>query len=481
MSKYLDLLDNLSITHRLALIITAAFFVRLYVVFNAVMIPPDSVTYLRLASEFASGNYGEAFNVQRPPLYPFLISVSSYIFGDLEFSARIVSLVFGTLTIATAFLIGKTVYDERTGLITAFLVAIHPYLIRYSGDALTEGLYHFTFSIAVLASMKGAIERSPRWMIAAGFFVLLTYMTKPSGLGILFVTSLWVLLYKPFSIKADWGERLKLLLSGWLIFIILALPYLVFLFTQTGEVPVLGTARTTPMKLLITIASSFLSFDNIKVFAIHLPEAFTYGFFPLFIIFLLRRRKEGFKETELFLFAIAVAYFIIILGVLPDRRYMVQLMPVLLIFSAMGYIYFKEWVVRRKPTAAPMIVAVIILITTVAQVSHGMVPLQRIHLPERLAGEFIRDNFDAPVTIISRRPVVAHYAESEFVLLGKSYRSFSYELIKSRNIIILAGYSKYLPDTVRLIEENYGKVSIIKTIKTTKNRDYVIYRVSKSR
>ncbi|MCK5236477.1 MAG: glycosyltransferase family 39 protein, partial [Deltaproteobacteria bacterium] len=235
MSKYLDLLDNLSITHRLALIITAAFFVRLYVVFNAVMIPPDSVTYLRLASEFASGNYGEAFNVQRPPLYPFLISVSSYIFGDLEFSARIVSLVFGTLTIATAFLIGKTVYDERTGLITAFLVAIHPYLIRYSGDALTEGLYHFTFSIAVLASMKGAIERSPRWMIAAGFFVLLTYMTKPSGLGILFVTSLWILLYKPFSIKEDWGERLKLLLSGWLIFIILALPYLVFLFTQTGE------------------------------------------------------------------------------------------------------------------------------------------------------------------------------------------------------------------------------------------------------
>ena len=62
---------------------------------------------------------------------------------DLEFAGRLVSLVFGTLTAVLVLLLGRRVFDEETGLVAAAFAAMHPYMLRYSGDVLAEALYYF--------------------------------------------------------------------------------------------------------------------------------------------------------------------------------------------------------------------------------------------------------------------------------------------------------------------------------------------------
>ena len=71
---------------------------RFFVAVNTEVIAVDSVEYVRLAKAFASGDYMGALDVKRPPLYPALMGLASFIIPDLPLAGRLVSLVFGALT-----------------------------------------------------------------------------------------------------------------------------------------------------------------------------------------------------------------------------------------------------------------------------------------------------------------------------------------------------------------------------------------------
>jgi 4-amino-4-deoxy-L-arabinose transferase-like glycosyltransferase len=240
--KVMDFFKNLSVGQKLFLITCLGFFIRLYVVFNAVTVSTDSVLYLELAREFSKGNYHGGLNIIRPPLYPMTVSLAYFIFGNLELAGRVVSLFFGTLVIAVGFYLGRQIYNERAGLLTAFFIAIHPYMVRYSGSVLTEGLYHFLVAAVTLLGLKAISSRNIGFMFLTGLLSVLAYLTKPGAIGFPMVISLWVLFYKIRNIKEDWGKRLILLASLWAVFILTALPYLLFLYQETGGVAITGRA-----------------------------------------------------------------------------------------------------------------------------------------------------------------------------------------------------------------------------------------------
>ncbi|MEK7880945.1 MAG: glycosyltransferase family 39 protein, partial [Deltaproteobacteria bacterium] len=111
----------------LLLIVFFAFMGRFFVAVNTEVIAVDSVEYVRLAKAFASGDYMGTLDVKRPPLYPALMGLASFIIPDFPLAGRLVSLVFGALTVVLVYFLGRRVFDEKTGLVAAAFAAMPPY------------------------------------------------------------------------------------------------------------------------------------------------------------------------------------------------------------------------------------------------------------------------------------------------------------------------------------------------------------------
>src|SRR3972149_4343478 len=70
-----------------------------------------------------------------PPLYYLTLHVWRGIFGSGEAALRGLSAIFGLITVAFTYLLGRRVFDSRVGLIGAFLAAVNPFQIYYSQEA----------------------------------------------------------------------------------------------------------------------------------------------------------------------------------------------------------------------------------------------------------------------------------------------------------------------------------------------------------
>jgi hypothetical protein len=85
-----------------------------------------------------------------PPLYYVLAWGWAKAFGTGEIGLRSLSAVFGAATIPVAYLIGRELVSNRTGLIAAALVAVNPMLIWYSQEARSYALLVFFGALALL-------------------------------------------------------------------------------------------------------------------------------------------------------------------------------------------------------------------------------------------------------------------------------------------------------------------------------------------
>jgi 4-amino-4-deoxy-L-arabinose transferase-like glycosyltransferase len=471
-----DFFGGMTTGQKLTIVVCLGFILRLYVALNAVTISVDSAIDLRLARAFIEGDFYGGLDASRPPLHPLLVSLLYPLFNDYEFSARIISLVFGTLVIAVSFHIGKRVFDERVGLITAILVAVHPYLIRFSGDTLREGLYYFLTATVTLLGIKAVFSRSIRFMFLVGLVCFLAYLTKHSSIGFLVVISLWVIFYNFGQIRKDWGRRLSLLASGWAVFFLMALPYLFFLFQKTGRLTITGKFS---LDFVFSMAYKTVTFNNeyLVNFLKHFPEAFSFAFFVLFLWYIFKRFKEGFTSAEYYLITIVVAYSLVHLTLGPERRYFVQLMPFALVFSAMGFIYVEDWL--RATKKGPLIITVLFLAIVAIQLPKGLKTLKAHRLPEKLAGEWLLATEGNGTTVISRKPIVTYYADGNFVYL---IDGFSLESVvrraKRHGAEYIAGYPEKFREVVPDFDRDEKRLLIeVRSFEGKDGKRFVLYRV----
>ncbi len=72
---------------------------------------------------------------QSPPAYYFVTHTFLEIFGEDEFGFRLISLIFGVLSILFLYLLIAEMFDPEAGLIAAFLLAINPFHIGFSMES----------------------------------------------------------------------------------------------------------------------------------------------------------------------------------------------------------------------------------------------------------------------------------------------------------------------------------------------------------
>jgi 4-amino-4-deoxy-L-arabinose transferase-like glycosyltransferase len=101
----------------------------------------------------------------KAPLQTYLMIPSVAVFGLNEFAVRLPSAIFGILAIYVVYLLTSELFNKKTGLVAAFLLAISPWHIQFSRTALEVNLSSFLFPLGLYLFLKGL--KKPKTLILA--------------------------------------------------------------------------------------------------------------------------------------------------------------------------------------------------------------------------------------------------------------------------------------------------------------------------
>lgn len=256
-----------------------------------------------------------------PPLYHIVLKVFITIFGASEISARAASVILGTLTVYIIYLIGKKLYDLKTGLIAATLMATAPLHIYYSQEARMYAMAAFFVSLSVYFFLT-AIEKDKIHLWVA-FIVSTTLMLYTDYLPYLMIPAYVIYLF--LNRKKIPKNTLLSFVPAFVLTFILLLPWLIIFPKQlhtglSAQTASPAWASVVGNSTLKTLAITFVKFtigrisanDNVFYFLAFAPVAiFT---ILLFILHLFRLSpKRSFLMIWLFvpvLVSFVISFFI---------------------------------------------------------------------------------------------------------------------------------------------------------------------------
>ncbi|ODS30882.1 MAG: hypothetical protein SCARUB_04011 [Candidatus Scalindua rubra] len=209
--------------------------VRIYLSFFTYVIKNDSIAFMQNARYFASGDFLSGLRHDYHPLYSFIMAVLYKVIPNMELSGTIVSVFFGTLTVIVFYLIGKNVFDQKVSFVSSIILAFHPYAVRFSADIISESTYFFFFISAFGLGFFAIINRKLFLFALTGICTAFAYLTRPEGIGILFIVAGWYLFKDIVKIKLIWKEKLVSILILIVSFLVFSMPYLVYIKKDTGH------------------------------------------------------------------------------------------------------------------------------------------------------------------------------------------------------------------------------------------------------
>lgn len=460
----------------LTICILLAFAYRLFLLRYEYVITPDGVYYAILGKNLISGNLKEGLSAYWPPLYPFLVGLSSLLFKDLEFSGRFVSVLAGSLLIVPVYLWSRNSYGRDVAYLSAFLTIIYPSLTLYSIRFLTEPTYILLLMIGIFTGWSAIYKGNRVTFLLTGITFGLCYLTRPEAIGyiglIMVMTLSTKLFFNQIRLKGILLNLLILLLG----FIVLSLPYVLYLHQETGTWTIsekmsahFSTSNTDwnskwfrlsdngqttmadrlwagnrlkedshsrelkPGVLQIPKLSDFL-FLRIKAlkteYEVMIPQIFP----PVFIILsglglfgtIWSKERAG-REIYLLLFLIStlIGYAIMV----SDQRYMTPMLPILICWASKGFVEFESWLVEtigiknrnllvKNRKLLRILLLSVLLLSLLPRITEP-IRYEKWNQPSELKeiAEWIKDNADTSPLIMSTSPVTAFYAGGRHIYL----------------------------------------------------------------
>jgi mannosyltransferase len=177
-----------------------------------------------------------------PPLYYLFLSYWIKILGNSESAVRLLSVLFGTLSILVLYRIGERIFDKMTGLIAAFLFSISTFHIYFSQEARMYSLlvlltlcsmYYFLKLVIPGTTIDREGQTGRNWLVASLyiFFTILLLYTHTLGITPLAAQNLFAL-----TLFLSTGKIGRLKLKNWIILQVLLLiaffPWIIIIVRQ---------------------------------------------------------------------------------------------------------------------------------------------------------------------------------------------------------------------------------------------------------
>ena len=113
-----------------------------------------------------------------PGMQAWIATPSLALLGHSPLGLRGFFILTGSLSIWLTFLAGRRLYDERTGVLAAFLVGLVPMLFTGMIEGKPDAPLFFFWAATIWALSHALSGDSPRWWIAAGLFLGLAMDSK---------------------------------------------------------------------------------------------------------------------------------------------------------------------------------------------------------------------------------------------------------------------------------------------------------------
>ncbi|MEW6103857.1 MAG: glycosyltransferase family 39 protein [bacterium] len=105
-------------------------------------------------------------------------------------TGRMVSVVFGVLTVLFVFLIAKKLYGEKRGLVSSLFLAITPFFVINSHYISTDIISLFFIALTFFISLKILESNTNKWYILGGIFAGLAGSAKYTGILVILIIHL---------------------------------------------------------------------------------------------------------------------------------------------------------------------------------------------------------------------------------------------------------------------------------------------------
>ncbi len=374
----------------LILIVIISLGLKLYLVDFSLPVNSDNLSYVLNGIAHSNGDFDHSPSRSigwSLFLSPFFSLMNSNDFLDYSNVAKIISIGVSTTTIFLIYKVGRKFFDERYSLVAACLFAFLPQLNYNSVMALSEPLFIFS----ILASFYFLLNDKSKFIIPALAFVGFSYWIRLNGIIFFLIISLtYILTFKKSRIfLRNYG-------IGLVVFLIIISPILLQKYEQFGD-PFYSSYQDKMFsnnyeELISNLssnteasASSYIENNGILDFMytffisgifnsmIMLSKlSFPYIFIliPFGILFSFRAFDQKSQYTKAnWIFILSSIFFMsFILSVVPEKRFLLFLMPFLVLFSVIPIHRVTEYglstfsLSRNQKNAFLVIVIIIVII-----------------------------------------------------------------------------------------------------------------------
>lgn len=426
--------------------------VRFYLSWQYYCISSDGVHYIEAAQDYYAGRIWAGLDSVYPPGYPVLLAVAHAIGGDWERSGQMLSVLCGVLILWPLFLLFRDALGARVAVLACWLAAISPFMARYSAHVRSESPYLF-FSTLALWVFYGAVEaRSTRRFFLGGLIAGFAYLIRPEAVAFVVLLPGFLLLRRLLKIEPSSSAVAKASAALCGGFLLLALPYIVYLSIDTGRWGAL--TRKAGVTLSVSLSDSglldglpessaadkeagdFVGFITshpvlfIKKVALDtLPaigtffEVLHFSYVPFLLIGLVLVARERFWLRKDFLLLVFAAFFVFAFTlILVRRRYSLQAVPVSLGWCAVGMLW--SWHYLRRAVSqrmAGVALGFLLLFFLGATVPKTLTPISREKSFVRESGLYLRhrepQHEQKKIAVLDDR--VSFYARSKALMIDE--------------------------------------------------------------
>ena len=128
------------------------------------------------------------------PVYPYFLALTA-LAGDHYMFVVVPQALFGVVTVACAFLIGKELFGERIGLLAAFLTAFYPYYVVHDTALQETSMVTASAIASVYLLLRAKREQSLGKWLAAGAMLGVTVLIRVTMLPFAMGAVAWIALF----------------------------------------------------------------------------------------------------------------------------------------------------------------------------------------------------------------------------------------------------------------------------------------------
>jgi hypothetical protein len=400
--------------------------------------------------------------------------------GTNEFILRLPSAIFGVLTIALSYKVGKLFFGTKEGLVGAFLLSISTFHVYYSQEARMYTLLAFLSLLSLFFFYKSITEN--RKLLWLGFVLstLLTLYTHFFGVFVVLIeVAIFILMTtkSKFPIKTkSKGIRKRTFLMFILSITTLSVFFVPFLYWKLGGFISLlapGTQNASssswPPLELSFIVKVFSEFSGGSPFSYGGPLLYLFLFFFLCgCVLSIKKYKEKFALMLLWMILPIPLLFLAStrLIVYSEPRYLIYVLPVYLLIISKGITSIPEYlftvskgktmhghITNLIPVRNSKIHYVVIFLIVTVFISSSIMPLLGYYEREKRDWRAVAEYLEA-----KSQPDDVIVVEPNYLTLP-----FSYYFNNPKNVSV---------------QKTYGSVSTLETIYYTYSRVWFVTKPS---